>query len=55
MNPVKAKKLDNIRSKGKEDQIILTAPKLQSLEEAVSNLREDEIVEVTPKWTRIRK
>lgn len=55
MNPVKSKELNNIRVKGKEDTITLTAPALVTLEEAVANLREDELVEVTPKYTRIRK
>jgi GTP-binding protein len=55
MNPVKSKELNNIRVKGKEDTITLVAPRLVTLEEAVANLREDELVEVTPKWTRIRK
>lgn len=55
MNPVKSKELNNIRVKGKEDTINLVAPRLVTLEEAVANLRDDELVEVTPKWTRIRK
>jgi len=55
MNPVKSKELNNIRIKGKEDTINLVAPRLVTLEEAVANLRDDELVEVTPKWTRIRK
>jgi GTP-binding protein len=55
MNPVKQKKLTNIRTVGHEEQIKLTAPKIFSLEEAVTYIREDELVEVTPKWIRIRK
>lgn len=55
MNPCKAKHLTNIRTKSHEDQIKLQPPRLFSLEEAVSYIREDELVEVTPKWIRIRK
>ena len=55
MNPCKAKKLTNIRTKGSEDAINLTAPKVMSLEDAVSYCRDDELVEVTPKWIRLRK
>jgi len=55
MNPCKAKHLTNIRSKGSEEQIKLIPPKLFSLEEAITYIREDELVEVTPKWIRIRK
>ena len=55
MNPCKAKQLSNVRSKGSEESINLTAPKVMGLEEAVSYIRDDELVEVTPKWIRIRK
>ena len=55
MNPVKAKELTNIRTKGSEDAINLTPPRLLSLEDAVGIIRDDELVEVTPKWIRLRK
>jgi GTP-binding protein len=55
MNPVKAKKTTNIRNVGHEDAIKLMAPRIFSLEEAVSYVRDDELVEITPKWIRIRK
>ena len=55
MNPVKAKQLTNIRTKGSEDSINLTAPTLLTLEDAVGLIRDDELVEVTPKWIRLRK
>lgn len=55
MNPTKAKHLTNIRTKGSEEQIKLQPPRIFSLEEAVTYIREDELVEVTPKWIRIRK
>eukprot|EP00347_Sterkiella_histriomuscorum_P012488 403368384 len=55
MNPTKLKKLTNIRTVGSEEQIKLQPPRLFTLEEAVTYIREDELVEVTPKWIRIRK
>ena len=55
MNPCKTKHLTNIRSKGSEEQIKLIPPKIFSLEEAITYIREDELVEVTPKWIRMRK
>merc|ERR1712060_996660 len=55
MNAVKAKALTNIRVKGSEDAINLTPPRRLGLEEAVGIIRDDELVEVTPKWIRLRK
>ena len=55
MNPSKSKKLTNVRTVGHEDAIKLATPRIFSLEEAVSYIRDDELVEVTPKWIRIRK
>jgi len=55
MNPCKAKELTNIRTKGSEEAINLTAPRTLSLEDAVGLIRDDELVEVTPKWIRLRK
>lgn len=55
MNASKAKKLTNVRAEGKEEAIKLTTPKSFSLEDAVTYIRDDEIVEVTPKHIRIRK
>lgn len=55
MNPTKAKHLTNIRMKGAEEQIKLIPPRIFSLEEAITYIRDDELVEVTPKWIRIRK
>ena len=55
MNPVKAKELNNIRVKGSEDKITLVAPRTLTLEDAVGLIRDDELVEVTPKWIRLRK
>ena len=55
MNPCKAKELTNIRTKGSEEAINLTAPRTLTLEDAVGLIRDDELVEVTPKWIRLRK
>lgn len=55
MNPTKAKQLTNIRTKGHEEAIKLVPPKIFNLEEAITYIRDDELVEVTPKWIRIRK
>lgn len=55
MNPCKSKKLTNVRTVGHEDAIKLIPPRIFNLEEAVSYIRDDELVEITPKWIRIRK
>ena len=55
VNPIKTKKLTNIRAAGKDDAILLTPPRRMSLEEALEFINEDELVEVTPKAIRIRK
>ena len=55
MNPSRAKQLSNVRSKGSEEAINLMPPRLLSLEDAVGLIRDDELVEVTPKWIRLRK
>lgn len=55
INCVKAKQLTNVRSVMKEDKTKLTPPKLMTLEEAISYVRDDEIIEVTPKSIRLRK
>ena len=55
MNCVKSKKQTNIRAAGHDEAIKLSPPRLFNLEEAISYIRDDELVEVTPKWIRIRK
>ena len=55
VNPLKAKQLTNFRASGKEDAIRLTPPKVMTLEQAISYIQDDERVEVTPKFIRIRK
>ncbi len=55
VNPIKTKKLTNIRAAGKDDALILTPPIDLTLEYAVEFIADDELVEVTPKNIRIRK
>jgi GTP-binding protein len=55
VNPIKTKKLTNIRAAGKDDAILLTPPIELNLEYAVEFIADDELVEVTPASIRIRK
>ncbi len=55
VNPIKTKKLTNIRAAGKDDAILLTPPIPLTLEYAVEFIGDDELVEVTPSSIRIRK
>ncbi|MDR1165252.1 MAG: translational GTPase TypA [Deltaproteobacteria bacterium] len=55
VNPCKEKKLTNIRASGSDEALRLTPPRKFSLEDAISYMREDEILEVTPKSLRLRK
>jgi GTP-binding protein len=55
VNPIKGKKLTNVRASGKDDAILLTPPIELTLEYAVEFIADDELVEVTPKSIRIRK
>ncbi|GBD42549.1 GTP-binding protein TypA/BipA [bacterium HR40] len=55
VNPLKGKKLTNIRAAGKDENVILTPPVRMTLERALAWIAEDELVEVTPKHIRLRK
>jgi len=55
VNPIKGKKLTNIRAAGKDEAILLTPPIALTLEYAVEFIADDELVEITPKSIRIRK
>ncbi|MFN5351776.1 MAG: translational GTPase TypA [Alphaproteobacteria bacterium] len=55
VNPIRGKQLTNIRAAGKDDSIKLPPPKKIILEEAISYIEDDELIEVTPKAIRIRK
>ncbi len=54
-NPCKEKKLTNIRAAGHDENVILSPVKMMTLERALHFIREDEMVEVTPKSIRLRK
>jgi GTP-binding protein len=55
VNPLKGKKLTNIRAAGSDEAVRLTPPVRMSLEEAIAYIDDDELVEVTPKIIRLRK
>ena len=55
VNPVKAKQLTNVRASGKDEAIKLTPPVRMALEQAMSYIADDELVEVTPTAIRLRK
>nr|WP_321985061.1 translational GTPase TypA [uncultured Lichenicoccus sp.] len=55
INPIKEKKLTNIRAAGKDDAMLLTPPRRMSLEQAIAYIEDDELVEVTPAAVRLRK
>jgi GTP-binding protein len=55
VNPCKEKKLTNMRAAGRDDNVILTPPKIMTLERAIHFIKEGEIIEVTPKSLRLRK
>ncbi len=55
VNPTKAKQLDNMRSAGKDDNVMLAPPIRMSLERAIEYIEPDELVEATPNFLRLRK
>ncbi|KAI3661925.1 hypothetical protein MP638_005966 [Amoeboaphelidium occidentale] len=55
VNPVKTKELTNVRAMSKDDIVKLTPPRVLSLEQMLSYMQDDEILEVTPATLRIRK
>ena len=55
VNPLKGKKLTNVRASGTDEAVRLTPPVRMSLEEAIAYIDDDELVEVTPKIVRLRK
>lgn len=55
VNPVREKKLTNVRASGTDDALKLTPPRQLSLEQSMDFLDEDEILEVTPLNLRLRK
>ena len=55
VNITKEKKLTNMRASGSDEAVRLVPPRLMNLEQALEFIREDELVEVTPKSFRLRK
>jgi GTP-binding protein len=55
VNPCKEKKLTNIRAAGRDENVILTPPRIMTLEAAIQFIKDDELIEVTPKSIRLRK
>ncbi|MBN2810048.1 MAG: translational GTPase TypA [Deltaproteobacteria bacterium] len=55
VNPTKGKQLTNMRASGSDENIILTPPVNFSLEQSLEFIDDDELVEVTPNFIRLRK
>jgi GTP-binding protein len=55
VNPLKGKKLTNMRAAGKDENVVLTPPIRFSLEQAMEFIDDDELIEVTPTSIRLRK
>lgn len=55
VNPAKGKKLSNMRAVGHDENVLMTTPVEMSLEECLSYINDDELVEITPQAIRMRK
>lgn len=55
VNVTKGKQLTNVRAAGSDENIILTPPRQFTLEQAIDFIQDDELVEVTPHFIRLRK
>jgi GTP-binding protein len=55
VNITRAKKLDNMRASGRDENVIITPHRKMSIEEALSWIEDDELLEVTPLALRLRK
>lgn len=55
VNPVREKKLTNVRASGSDDNIVLEPPRIMSLEMALEYIEADEYLEITPDSLRLRK
>jgi GTP-binding protein len=55
VNPLKGKKLTNVRASGTDEAVRLTTETRFSLEQAIAYINDDELVEVTPNAIRLRK
>ncbi|NRA91025.1 MAG: translational GTPase TypA, partial [Simkaniaceae bacterium] len=55
VNITREKQLTNVRASGSDESLILTPPTVLTLEQAIDFIQEDEYVEVTPNFIRLRK
>jgi len=55
VNPLKGKKLTNVRASGTDEAVRLTTETRYTLEQAIAYINDDELVEVTPNAIRLRK
>jgi GTP-binding protein len=55
VNPIKEKKLSNVRNHGKDENVLLAPPRVLTIETAMEWIDGDELVEVTPDAVRVRK
>ena len=55
VNPIKGKKLTNMRAAGRDDNVVLIPPLRHSLEQALEFIEDDELLEITPRSLRLRK
>ncbi|NGX26660.1 MAG: GTP-binding protein TypA/BipA [Chlamydiae bacterium] len=55
INVTKEKQLTNVRASGTDENVILTPPRIFNLEQAIDFIENDELIEVTPNFIRLRK
>ena len=55
VNPARSKQLTNVRASGSDENIVLTPPRKFTLEQAIDYIADDELVEITPNFIRLRK
>ena len=55
INVLKGKQLTNVRASGSDKAVVLVPPLKMSLEQMISSIKEDELLEVTPNNLRLRK
>ena len=55
VNAIRGKKLTNMRASGKDEAVVLSPPIRFSLEQAMEFIDDDELIEITPNFIRLRK
>jgi len=55
INVTKEKQLTNVRASGTDENVVLTPPRIFTLEQAIDFIEDDELIEVTPNFIRLRK